>query len=470
MSVFTDGNVETIEDIIDAPYIECPICKKQTYGILHVGVGAYLRACATCYIKDGKLIRKPEIFGLPKLDKKVIYLDQNIISNIAKAFNPELRRVTMDAATEEMWKKLFFKLDRLRKLRLILCPFSELHRRESFVAEDHLRLSLKALYKRLSNFVEFGESMDITAAQAYQFARHHLDQSEPSFIADPELVTIGTINSWERASLTSVMTDYDWKPEYRGMLIAQNEQSQNKFQEIFDQWIADKMPLDDRHVKESTGFGSEIRRLYALYLVKQSQLPIPPEMEKQVAELWDQHPYIELIDSVYDLFSSGSHVTNPLILRQTIDFLAGEETQQNVPALHIEPLLWATVSKYAIAEKGARTTFKPGDSNDIAAIGMVLPYCDAIVIDNAWKAELSMEPAKSEFAKYGTVLFSAKQNQIPNLMEYLEKIESNAPPEIIKAVTEVYGDIHDEDPLNEISMKLYSQPITKSPDPKSTSV
>lgn len=454
----TTGEAETIEGAIEPPYIECPKCKRQTYGVLHVGARAYLRACADCQIKNARLTEKPGYFPLPKIKKRVIYLDQNILSGIVKAFRPELRKGNMESNVEQDWIQLFQKLDRLRKLQLIVCPFSVFHRRESFVADDPLPLRLKALYKRLSNLVEFGEQMDITAVQAYQYAKHHLDSSEPSFIADPEQVTIGAVNSWERWSLKSVMTDYDWKPEYKGMLLEQNNSSDLEFQRIYTGWVDDKLPIKDRYTKEASGYGNEIRRVYTLYLMKQFPLSLPPAIAEQVNELWEEHPYLELIDNVYGLFSGGSEITNPLLLRQAIDFLASTELQENVPAIHIEPRLWAAVSKHAVAEKNTRLKMPSGDPTDIAAIATYLPYCDAMIIDNAWQAELSMAPAESEFQKYGTEVFSFSKRA--KLMSYLDKIESDASSAHKAKVREVYGDIEeDSDPFDEVSMKLYSQPV-----------
>ncbi|MDD3896746.1 MAG: hypothetical protein PHU04_02795 [Candidatus Peribacteraceae bacterium] len=460
MSLMTTGEAETIDAAIEPPFTVCPKCAKETYGVLHVGLRAYLRACTDCQIKNGKLTSKPGFFALPKISKKVIYLDQNILSGIVKAFRPELRKGKMEAEVEQNWKLLFQKLDRLRKLQLIVCPFSIFHRRESFVASDPLRLRLKALYKRLSNFVEFGEQMDITAVQAYQYAKHSCDPLEPVFVGDPEQVTIGTVNSWERWSMKSVMTDYDWKPEYKGMLIEQNNNSEVEFQRIYSGWVDEKLPIEDRYTKEASGYGNEIRRVYTLKLMKQFPLTLPPAIAEKVNELWDEHPYIELIDNVYDLFSGGSEITNPLILRQVIDFLASEELQQNVPAIHIEPRLWAAVSKHAIAEKSARKTMKKGDPTDIAAIATYLPYCDAMIIDNAWKSELTSNPAKSEFQKYNTEIFSF--NQMPKLMSYLEQIENSASSDHLRRIKEIYGEVEESDPFDAVSMKLYSQPIEET--------
>jgi hypothetical protein len=82
---------------------------------------------------------------------------------------------------------------------------------------------------------------------------------------------------------------------------------------------------------------------------------------------------------------------------------------------------------------------KPSDPNDVAIIATLLPYCDAIVLDNAWIAELRNNPAASECAKYETLTFSGQS--MDKLMEYLDEIGQSAPAHILAAVQEVFGDI-----------------------------
>jgi hypothetical protein len=455
MSLMTTGEAESIEDAIEAPFIECPKCHKQTYGILHVGISCYLRACPHCQIKDGKLIEKPEILPLPKLNKQIIYLDQHVISSIAKAFRPELQRTgTMESHVREGWIKLFHKIDRLRRLQLIVCPFSMFHRRESFIVDDHIRLHLKALYKRLSNGVEFHDPMDMQAVQVLQVARHHLDPTQPVFVRDVNLVTTGRAHSWERYSMKAALRDYDWKPEYREMLAKQKETSDAEFESIYKKWVTGSKKIEDRIDEESKSYGEMVRRSYTSYLVQQGPIPLPAEIAGKM--VWDEHAYIGLVDGVYDLFSSGAALTNPFIMRQVMDFFVSDELRQRAPAVRIEPLLWATLAR--AAQNGKKDM--EGDANDIGVIATILPYCDAIVVDNAWRARLSENPAASEVEKYEAQIFSRKN--LEELMAYLDQIEAEAPSHVLEAVKEVYGEEFGElDPFDEVSMKLYSQPVEK---------
>ncbi len=448
-NVKIDGQTIDTKELINPPYIECPRCHKTTYGILHVGISAYLRACTECPFPDAKKGEKPELIALPKIDKEVLYLDQHVISSIAKALRPELQRTKMEPHVQKEWIALYYKIDRLRRLQQIVCPFSMYHRRESF-RDQSLYKHLKAVYKRLANGVEFYESMEVQAVQILQFTKHHLNPAEPIFIDDPQLIAQGRINSWEQYSLKSALRSYTWDPVYAEMMKQQEIESKKVFQKIYDTWKRGDMTIEERIEQESKGYGNSIRETYALYFMKRGTeevgIPLPPDLAPRInKEIWDEHPYIKLVDDVYELFSKGAKIVNPFVLREVIDFLAGDALRKSVPSIRIEPLLWATLARQAAATRGRKEEIDLGDSSDISSIANLLPYCDGIMIDKPWHGRLKNNPAKTEMENYTAVVYS--RSNLQELMDHLDDLEKNVPPHILKAVQEVYGDIREEDPF-----------------------
>lgn len=435
---------------IHPPFFDCPRYDKKTLGVLHVGVRGYIRACCECPLFNAKRGEVPPVIKLPALHKKTIYLDQHVVSGIAKALRPQLQRSKMEQHVQEAWVQLYHKLDRLRRLQLIVCPFSMHHRRESFM-DDRLYKYLNILYKRLANGVEFFDALQIQSIQVMQYARHHLDHSLPAFIDNPQTVVLGTINSWERYSLKAGMQDYEWKPEGAKLMREQNEAANKNFQTIYDRWKQGGMSIEDRIEEESKGFSTMVRKIYALLFVKSASeqfgLPIDPRMARQVEEelVDEEHAYIQLVDGAYRLFSDGAMLINPYLLRQTIDFLAGDDVRKNVPCIRIEPLLWATLARQAAATKGRKEAIDSGDFNDISAIGNIMPYCDVMTVDKAWHGRLKENPAARELKNYRAKIIS--RGNLPELMDYLDEIERTAPAHILAKVQEVYGNINDEDPF-----------------------
>jgi len=441
------------------PFHTCPRCGKETLGVLHVGVRGYIRACCKCPLFDAPGGEVPPVLNLPKLNKRVIYLDQHVISGMAKALRPELQRTKMEPHVQDAWVKLYHKMDRLRRLQLIVCPFSTHHRRESFM-DDRLYKYLKTLYKRLANGVEFFEPFRTQSIQIMQYARHHLDSALPAFSDNPQTVVLGTINSWERYSLKAGMQDYEWKPEGAKLMRDQNEASHKNFQSIYDRWKQGGMSIEDRIEEESKSFSTMVRKIYALLIAKNASaafgLPLDPRMTRQIEEelVDEEHAYVKLVDDVYQLFSNGTTIINPFLLRQTIDFLASDEVRKGIACIRIEPLLWATLARQAAATKGRKETVDPGDFNDISAIGNFLPYCDVITVDRAWHGRLKENPAANEVKKYRAKIVS--WSNLQELMDYLDEIERAAPVHILRKVQEVYGDTQEEDPFAVLDLQANS--------------
>ena len=67
-------------DFIEPPYIQCPKCKKMTYGIWYVGVSDYLQLCKECPMPDKNKGEKPTMISLPALQKKLSILIKMLLA------------------------------------------------------------------------------------------------------------------------------------------------------------------------------------------------------------------------------------------------------------------------------------------------------------------------------------------------------------------------------------------------------
>jgi hypothetical protein len=76
-------------DFIRAPYIQCPYCKANEFGVWIVGSGYYLRRCKACLCPSDDYLQAK--YPLPPLNKKVIYLDQFVVSSIVKTVSPDTK-------------------------------------------------------------------------------------------------------------------------------------------------------------------------------------------------------------------------------------------------------------------------------------------------------------------------------------------------------------------------------------------
>lgn len=120
-------------DFVRPPFIKCPNCHNNSFGILLIRTDRFWRRCKECLFPRPD--EKIESFPLPPIKKKIIYLDQFAISNMMKVLNPEIKSHGRNQV-DIFWFELFKKLDLLCKLQLIICPHSDIHTDESIVTKE----------------------------------------------------------------------------------------------------------------------------------------------------------------------------------------------------------------------------------------------------------------------------------------------------------------------------------------------
>lgn len=89
---------------------------------------------------------------LPLLAKKVLYLDQFVLSNMAMSLDA-LWQAERNNTPPPIWLRLFGALDRAVRLQLPVCPVSRIHEQESIVP-PHFAM-VRRIYEHLSGEVEF---------------------------------------------------------------------------------------------------------------------------------------------------------------------------------------------------------------------------------------------------------------------------------------------------------------------------
>jgi hypothetical protein len=129
------------------PLGQSPFCGTDEFGLLMVTRRGYRKRCRRCF--------ESEAYPLPALDRKVVYLDQFVISQMMKALHPG-HRDRLRPNDERYFLELFDELDRLVKLQVLACPSSHFHWEESFLA-PHFYDDLRRTYGHLSADIEFAD-------------------------------------------------------------------------------------------------------------------------------------------------------------------------------------------------------------------------------------------------------------------------------------------------------------------------
>jgi hypothetical protein len=241
---------------ISPPYIKCPKCGKNSFGILMICNHHYNRRCAECFYPEG---HEPAMrYPLPKLSKKVIYLDQLVISNMMYALNPK-SRAFQAGRVDPFWKQLFERLYRLSRMQLIICPDSCFHIDESLASAYYQ--DLKRMYELLSFGISFTDSR---AIRRFQISKHFKNWIAGKGDEEPKLsrssVLHGDPNIWQGKYIISM------NPNYGDDYIETLRKSRNKICEawktISERWKTEKnRKFEEWFIEEVNGIGEGIIEL-----------------------------------------------------------------------------------------------------------------------------------------------------------------------------------------------------------------
>jgi hypothetical protein len=412
------------KNFISPPYILCPKCGKQEFGVLIIADNSYSRRCRNC------LFPKPNEgsanYSLPKLNKKVIYLDQFAISNMMKALNPQMRS-NKEGKIDKFWLQLFEKLDSLCKLQLILCPDSEIHNSESLLSGFYE--PLKRMYELLSGGKTFFENGII---QRKQIGEHFINwlngKAETTLNLDSQSVIHGKINAWSKRLIISVNMGND--DEMVEEIKAFRDQSFTGLEGVFNYWIASKnLDLFFWYKYELNSFGNVTMNNYMDYL---SKLVNVNEYIDRLEEI-QPNDSVKIISDLLTILGQHGISDSERMWAKIVEYFS-EANFSQLPTLHISALLYGALARQAAM--GRKKPPNRGTMNDITMISTYMPYCDAMYIDKEFSNILAEIPEGQ--LNYKAKIFS--NNSKADFLNYLNDIEKTATPEHIAKVNEVYGE------------------------------
>jgi hypothetical protein len=180
-------------DLISPPWRTCPACAKDKFGVSIISGSRLMRRCRDCWHKQD--------YELPKLRKKIIYLDQFVISNLMKLENPATKGHSTVAA-DPFWRELHDLLFQLRRLQTICCPDSGSHEEESRTSP--FNAELKKTYEALSGGITFEAFDSIKSQQIGELTLAWSEGREPAFDFDPRGILSSDPNGWNERFYTLV--------------------------------------------------------------------------------------------------------------------------------------------------------------------------------------------------------------------------------------------------------------------------
>lgn len=410
------------DDLIRAPLGTCPFCGSlDAFGtFLSVGGGrVYTKKCRKC--------RRLKRIPLPPLTRKIIYLDQFVISNIVKALDPSTTPQKR-ARLGSFWRDAFEKIHRLCKLQLIVCPDSPIHYDESVVTTDFRKL--KRIYELLSSGSTFHEPERIRNVQIISLARKWIISEAHFWNFTPQEITNGRLDEW--GGHLQLTLNPGMIPGLIDELREARTKKNEGFASVHEMWKNDQgRGFWDWFREERLGLGKVLMKEVTETLKRQILIrtgKLQPRMEDMLPTLnW------RLFQTLHEVFA-GAGLSQELAMRKVWEFLNSEELGK-VPFVRISCLMFGAMAQ--LANRGKKTRPKH-PFNDVDVVAAYLPYCSAVFVDKEIDVILREPPLPSELSEYHTQVFSLRSKEV--FFDYLDQIEQNATPEHMALVRDVYGE------------------------------
>jgi hypothetical protein len=367
--------------------------------------------------------------------KKVIYLDQFAISEMAKAIDT---RSKAHARVNPFWQQVFEALERVCKLQLVVCPWSPVHRDESLVSK--MFEPLKRMYEHLGNGVGFRRCTEVELHQINMALIAWLDGKPPDHDLNPERITTGSLHRWQGRYMVTVSMHSP--PEQVSGL----RQRRTRLNRSLARWFDECRQRTDKSFDyalriEFDGYRDVLLGAYQDALDRGNELlrqyeaatgeALPSHIENVALPVGPGGEQVRLILEVL----KGRGIAKGEIAKILSDFFDSEHFRK-MPIHAISTRMFAVIAHAAANHQ--RRAPDQGTANDIDLVSAYLPYCDAMLIDKRTRAMLENGVPRKHALNYPCRLFSP--NVGSEFVAYLKSVEEEADPLILALVRQVYGE------------------------------
>lgn len=389
-----------------------------------------MRRCRDCWHRRD--------FPLPKLRKKIIYLDQFVVSNLMKLENPGLQRSDR-LIKETFWTELRDLLLQLREMQLICCPSSGSHQAESRISS--FNDELKKTYEALSGGIKFKSFHDISANQFGELALAWSENREPQFDFDPRQVLTKDPHEWaERFYIVFGNNPFVIPAE----LQQARDEMESHISHLFkDVWATEKRTFRYWYDLERQGYQGHLREA----VVKsqqdriQTMMAFRPGVETSLEDLGKMmfSPAEVLHEGLKHImrFPRDGGERSPEERNKLEKNFGDANRIAEAPFVKLQALMCASLAMRAAG--GQKELPNQGTNTDIETVAHLLPYCDAMLMDNGCRSLLLNVPTELRPADTAKVF---SPNVRKEFLAYLGSIRDGVTAEHVAALREVYGDDH----------------------------
>ena len=378
----------------------CPACgRKDGYGNVNVSGCVLLRGCLSC--------RHLDRIPLPKLSKKVLYLDQFFYSHAFRAENV-------------VFKEAKDKIQRLAYKQLLVAPYCNIHEDETHLWTPEQRAPLWKFIKQTSAGHDFWPEYHVKEYQLHRAFQAFLRGDKPSQRVERDDALPDDLHAWD---------DYMWidvgrfEPDSAAIRSGKTN-SVNALLDLFSEWASTPSTFEEDVRAELRGAAKSYLQLYGDYVKRM--------IEGDMTAMFTSSVDSQIVEKL--MYYGSEHLPPPLRL-QRIQAFFDSEHYANVPVERISSEIFALLrhmlrqGAFSSREK-AEKRFK-GFFYDVRFISTYARYCDAMVVDTLMH-RWATDPLIDLPGRYGTRFFSRRNWN--ELLAYLDEIERNLDPELEQAL------------------------------------
>jgi hypothetical protein len=415
-------------DLIMPPFKNCPKCGRSEFGVHGVHGDRVLRRCRDCWYHHN--------VPLPKVRKKIIYLDQFVISELAKLKNPAARGHERVVANP-FWREACDLLFQLCQLQVICCPDSWSHQEESRIST--INVDLKKMYERLSGGITFEHFDGIKSKQIGELAKAWAEVREPAFDFDPRGVLSSDPNQWsERYYIT--FQDNPFLKE--ATILSSRRALHAEIAQLFSNvWAKERRTFDYWYNLERMEYQKILAKLAKKSYQERfkavfSYVPgedIPLERLEKIMPSFTEN----LLQSIFYImqFPRGGGVRSSEEMTELMKGFAGTNQIAEAPFMKLQAMMYAVIAMRAAG--GQKNPPNEGMATDVDTVAHILPYCDAMFVDNECRSLLLNIPKRLQPDDVNKV-YSMRVKD--DFLGFLREIRDSITAEHVEGLREAYGD------------------------------
>jgi hypothetical protein len=358
---------------------------------------------------------------LPEIDKKVIYIDQFVFSELFKLKAGTRREDTLTP----FWREVDRLLHRVVHLQQAVLPHSNIHHAETVVSA--WPRELREAYEAMGGDIRFVDTTDVQMREITEFATAYVEQREPRLTFDVDEVLSGRRNKWLPNMRVVVGADYS---RFAAGTRQRRDTVGRSIDELITSWRDRGLGFDEvLNIELNAYHHSRVEALMAWRAnYERAEASADPFefLNQSMSHICRE---VSLLDQLFR--KAGIPDDSHDIARNSFWLW---DRNREMPFGRILAYMFAALAGQVKA--GRKKGVSAGFMNDVEAVAAYAPFVDAMFIDKECALLLTQgRPARE--LQFKARIFSLTNRD--EFLVYLESLEAQADEETRQHAKVIYG-------------------------------